>query len=80
VSGHYGTELVRRDDTPDIGYGRVHAVVSFDGVVDYNGDAHMGHISVSESEFDLVVESISERVKGYDVITFVEGSDDSGGD
>ena len=75
VKGDYGTELVKRTDTPDIGYGRVHAVVTFDGVVDYDGDAYMSYISVDEDSMEDVVGDIKSRVEGYDVIAFVEDNE-----
>ena len=80
VPGEFGTELVRRTDDPDIGHGRIHAVVTFDGAVDYDGDCHLGNITVDESHMEEVVADIKSRVEGYDVIPFVETDDDSGGD
>lgn len=76
MPGQYGTELVKRTDRPDIGHGRVHAVVTFDGVVDYEGDAYFGNMTVSENRMDEVVGDIKQRVEGYDVIPFLESDDD----
>lgn len=79
VPGQYGTELVRRKDEPDVGYGKVHCVVTFDGVLGYQGDTYFGNISVNEDKMDAVVGDISQRVSEHTVVSFVEGDSDDGG-
>lgn len=51
-------------------------MVSFDGVLDFEGDTYFGNISVDEDRMDDVVGDVKERVQGYDVIPFVKGDDD----
>lgn len=74
VKGRYGTELVCRVDEPEVGYGRTHAAVTFDGVVDYNNDPYFGYITVDEDSLDTVVDDIGGRVDEYEVVTLVEDS------
>jgi hypothetical protein len=76
VSGEYGSETVRRKDEPDVGYGKVHAVVTFDGVLDYEGDTYFGNVSVDEDRMDELVGDVKGRVRGYDVVPFVKGGSD----
>lgn len=76
VQGQYGTRTVRRGDDPDVGLGKVHAVLTFEGVVDYNNDPHFGNISVDEDTLETVKDDLQERVSDLEVITLVKGNDD----
>lgn len=76
VQGQYGTRTVRRKDDPDVGLGKVYAVLTFEGVVDYNNDPHFGNISVDEDALDAVEDDLQERVSDLEVITLVKGDDD----
>jgi len=73
VKGEFGTRTVRRDDEPDYGVGRVHAVVTFTGTVDYNGDAVVGCVSLSEQALNSFVDDIDGRVDEYEINTFEVG-------
>jgi len=67
VNGRYGTTRVEPGDEADIGIGEVEMVITFDGAVDYNGDAWLGHITTTEISGEKVIEDIEDRVEDYEV-------------
>lgn len=62
VSGTYGTTEVRPSDEPDLGSGGTAAVVVFDGVVDYGGEAYMSPLRLGEDKVGEVSDAITSRV------------------
>lgn len=73
VKGKYGVRTVRRKDDPDVGLGKVHAVLTFDGVAVYNDDNYFGNISVDEDVMDKVESHLQGRVKNLEAVTLVKG-------
>jgi len=76
VQGQYGTSTYRRDDDADIGVGSVDVVVDFDGAVDYNDDAFVGPVSLTDAESDAFIDDIDGRVDEYSVHTFEVDDDE----
>jgi formylmethanofuran dehydrogenase subunit A len=50
--------------------------VTFDGVLDFEGDTYFGNVSVDEDRMDELVGDVKSRVQGYDVVPFVKGGSD----
>jgi len=68
VDGTYGKTEVSPMDEPDLGSGGTVAVITFDGVVDYGGEAYMSPLRLGDSKVGEVSDSIVSRVSDAELV------------